>query len=237
MNVIPKISCYLEHSVVTLKLRKEYVNTVTYNIPVLLRIKYWTVWYIEYYSMSTYTGVTNCQKQSGFLAHPVYYRFQRSAGYNVKKVEDHRCEPVTQSVHLLIIRWVRQLTPKIFVCSFGCYPCRLAHYTSRQVLEYMVLLRTGKYYIFTIQIAKNTFYCLLPIQIPRDRSVDVQLVSDFHQDLILSLASFWTTWSSSSVSLSSFGGWSTTHKCTKSCSGRQIKYATIINANNEGFMQ
>ena len=22
--------------------------------------------------MSTYTGVTNCQKQSGFLAHPVY---------------------------------------------------------------------------------------------------------------------------------------------------------------------
>ena len=29
MNVIAKISCYLEHSVVTLKLRKEYLNTVT----------------------------------------------------------------------------------------------------------------------------------------------------------------------------------------------------------------
>jgi len=30
---------------------------VTYNTPVLLRIKYWTVWYTECYSMSTYTGV------------------------------------------------------------------------------------------------------------------------------------------------------------------------------------
>ena len=40
MNVIAKISCYFEHSVVTLKLRKEYLNIVTYNTPVLLRIKY-----------------------------------------------------------------------------------------------------------------------------------------------------------------------------------------------------
>ena len=40
MNVIAKISCYFEHSVVTLKLRKEYLNKVTYNTPVLLRIKY-----------------------------------------------------------------------------------------------------------------------------------------------------------------------------------------------------
>ena len=40
MNVIAKISCYLERSVVTLKLRKEYLKQVTYNIPVLLRIKY-----------------------------------------------------------------------------------------------------------------------------------------------------------------------------------------------------
>ena len=39
MNVIGKISCHLERSVVTLKLRKEYLNTVTYNIPVLLLIK------------------------------------------------------------------------------------------------------------------------------------------------------------------------------------------------------
>ena len=28
MNVIAEISCYFERSVVTLKLRKEYVNTV-----------------------------------------------------------------------------------------------------------------------------------------------------------------------------------------------------------------
>ena len=71
MSVIAKISSYFERSVVTLKFRKEYLNTMTYNTPVLLRIKYWTVWYIERYSMSTYTEVSNFQKQSGFLAHPV----------------------------------------------------------------------------------------------------------------------------------------------------------------------
>ena len=36
MNVIAKISFYLERSVVTLELRKEYLNTVTYNTSVLL---------------------------------------------------------------------------------------------------------------------------------------------------------------------------------------------------------
>jgi len=39
MNVIAKIS-YFERSVVILKLCKEYLNTVTYNTPVLPRIKY-----------------------------------------------------------------------------------------------------------------------------------------------------------------------------------------------------
>ena len=74
MNVISKTS-YFEHSVVTPKLRKEYLNTVKYNTPVLLRIKYWTVWYIERYSMSTYTGVTYFQKTVPFvLAHPVYIK-------------------------------------------------------------------------------------------------------------------------------------------------------------------
>ena len=29
MNVIAKINCYFEHSVLTLKLRKEYLNAVT----------------------------------------------------------------------------------------------------------------------------------------------------------------------------------------------------------------
>ena len=38
MNVIAKINCYFERSVVALKLRKEYLNTVTYNTPVLLQI-------------------------------------------------------------------------------------------------------------------------------------------------------------------------------------------------------
>ena len=39
MNVIAKISCYFECSVVTLKLRKEYLNKVTHNTPILLRVK------------------------------------------------------------------------------------------------------------------------------------------------------------------------------------------------------
>jgi len=37
-NVIAKIS-YLERSIVTLKLRKEYLNTVTHNTTILLWIK------------------------------------------------------------------------------------------------------------------------------------------------------------------------------------------------------
>ena len=39
MNV-SKISCYFERSVVTLKSRKEYLNTVTYNTQVVLRYIY-----------------------------------------------------------------------------------------------------------------------------------------------------------------------------------------------------
>ena len=72
MSVITKISSYFERSVVTLKLRKEYLNTVTYNTSVLLRIKCRTVWYTERYSMSTYTEVSSFQKTVRFfLAHPV----------------------------------------------------------------------------------------------------------------------------------------------------------------------
>ena len=70
MNVIAKISWCLERSVVMLKLRKEYLKNVTRNTPVLLRIKYWTVWYIDRYSMSTYMGVTNFQKNSPFFGPP-----------------------------------------------------------------------------------------------------------------------------------------------------------------------
>ena len=39
MNVITNISRFLEHSVITLKLGKEYLNTVTHNTSVLLWIK------------------------------------------------------------------------------------------------------------------------------------------------------------------------------------------------------
>ena len=80
MNVIAKSSCYFERSVVTLKLRKEYLNTVTYNIPMLLRIKYWTVWYIERYSMSTYTGVSNFQKTVRFFWPTLYLLLRPGRG-------------------------------------------------------------------------------------------------------------------------------------------------------------
>ena len=40
MNVIAKISCCFERSVVTLKLRKEYLNTVTHNTPDTIQIRY-----------------------------------------------------------------------------------------------------------------------------------------------------------------------------------------------------
>ena len=70
MNVIAKISCYLEHGVVTLKSRKEYLNSVTHTTSAVLRINNWTVWYIERYSMSTYTRVTNCQKTVRFFFGP-----------------------------------------------------------------------------------------------------------------------------------------------------------------------
>ena len=39
MNIIAKISSYLEHSVITLKFCKEYLNTVTHNTSVVLLIK------------------------------------------------------------------------------------------------------------------------------------------------------------------------------------------------------
>ena len=39
MNVVAKVGCYLERRVVTLKLHKECLNTVTHNTSVLLWIK------------------------------------------------------------------------------------------------------------------------------------------------------------------------------------------------------
>ena len=79
MNVIAKIS-YLERSVVRLKLRKN-IQIQWHNTSILLWIKNWTVWYIQRYSVSTYTGVRNCQKQSGFLVHPAFYFFECMYGY------------------------------------------------------------------------------------------------------------------------------------------------------------
>ena len=71
MSVIAKISCYLELRVVTLKLRKEYLNTVTHATSVLLWIKNWTVRYIEAI-LCQHIRELQAVKNSPFLAHPVF---------------------------------------------------------------------------------------------------------------------------------------------------------------------
>ena len=54
MNIIAKISCCFERSIVTLKLRKEYLNTVTCNIrltpgKILNSLVYKTLFYVNIY--------------------------------------------------------------------------------------------------------------------------------------------------------------------------------------------
>ena len=52
MKVITKISCYFERSVITLKLRKEYLNTVTYTLTpdkMLNSLIYRTLFYVNIY--------------------------------------------------------------------------------------------------------------------------------------------------------------------------------------------
>jgi len=59
MSAIAKISYCLERSVITLKLRKEYLNTVTHNTPILLWIKklnslmYRTLFYVMFFATGT----------------------------------------------------------------------------------------------------------------------------------------------------------------------------------------
>ena len=73
MNVIAKICCYHESGVVTLKLRKEYLNSVTHTIYIILTpdkilnsLMYRTLFYINIY------GSYKLSKNSPvFLAHPV----------------------------------------------------------------------------------------------------------------------------------------------------------------------
>ena len=102
MSVVTKTSNYFECSVVTLKLRKEYLNTVTYNTPVLLRIKYWTVWYIECYSMSTYTGFSNFQKTVRFFGPPCTCLAWRCSNYGIgHKVE--RLQPLWVRLPAIVI--------------------------------------------------------------------------------------------------------------------------------------
>ena len=70
MNVIAKINSYFERSVVTLKLREKYLNTVTYSTisftpdKILNSLVYRTLFYVNIY------GSYNLSKNSRFFAHP-----------------------------------------------------------------------------------------------------------------------------------------------------------------------
>ena len=67
------IAGYFRCGIISLNLCKEYLNMTIFKVSILLLIKSWTFWYIERLPMSSYTGVTYCQKWSGFFfAHPVY---------------------------------------------------------------------------------------------------------------------------------------------------------------------
>ena len=74
MNVIAKIRCYNYWAQCRYtEIAQNYLNSDTQYISLTLdkELNSWTVWYIERYFMSTYTGVTNCQKTVRFLAHLV----------------------------------------------------------------------------------------------------------------------------------------------------------------------
>jgi len=73
MNVMAKISCYLESSVLTLKLRKEYLNVVIYDRPytsltpdkTLNSLMYRMPFYVNIYGSYKLPKTVRC------LAHPV----------------------------------------------------------------------------------------------------------------------------------------------------------------------
>ena len=130
MNVIAKISCYLERGVVTLKSRKEYLNSVTHNTSVLLWIKYWTVWCIERYSMSTYTGVTNCQKTVRFfgppctsLAYSAFPSFEQSHFYYLRSFQTYT---ITSSYYFI-----------------ACFSNKLVIFTQIIFVTVLVIVRKG----------------------------------------------------------------------------------------------
>ena len=71
MNVVAEIS-YFEHSVVTLKFRKEYLNTVTQYISLTLNKILNSLVYRKLFYVNMYSSYKLSRKQSGFLAHPVF---------------------------------------------------------------------------------------------------------------------------------------------------------------------
>ena len=56
---------------------KEYLTVTKFKTTFLLWIKYWTVWYMDHLSASSYTRVTNFQKCEVFIAPPCTFYWRQ----------------------------------------------------------------------------------------------------------------------------------------------------------------
>jgi len=70
LNVNAKISCYFQRNVVTVKLRKEYLITLTYDTPVTLDKKLNSLMYRTLFCVNIYRSYKLLETVR-FLAHPV----------------------------------------------------------------------------------------------------------------------------------------------------------------------
>ena len=75
-----------------------------YNTTVLLWVKSWTVWYTGRYSMSTYTGVTNCQKTVRFFWPTLYkcINYVKSSMWTVQGVGELSSRQVSRRRSVLL---------------------------------------------------------------------------------------------------------------------------------------
>ena len=71
MNVIAKISCYLECGVITLKLRKEYLNDIQY-ISLTPDKELNSLIYRTLFHVNIYWSYKLSKNSPVFLVHPVY---------------------------------------------------------------------------------------------------------------------------------------------------------------------
>jgi len=102
---------YFRCGIVSLNLRKEYLNMTIFKIPVLLLINSWTFWCIKRLHTSSYTGVTYFQKWSVFW--PPHMQ-----SYCLTDIQTYRHD---QNYKLL------QTMHMYYVCSLHAYRFVMSH--------------------------------------------------------------------------------------------------------------